>query len=191
MKTLLKTSRFALSITFLVVSGAAGFATWKATRPKLQLQTCFHSYSGLEPGAKLERRALGEVGFALPVYRHGHHHAFRLKCVSANRPRKLITSTCPLMVTTSDADYGLETVMPGHYSDRPAQHIHYMITAAGHKTLVTQIYFATDPFFEGDVDKNYRKRNIAENRELVRPVSLYEQGAPHAAVSFDIVLERA
>ena len=81
--------------------------------------------------------------------------------------------------------------MPGHYEDRPAQHIHYMITAPGHKALVTQIYFATDPFFEGDVDKNYRKRNIAENRDLVRPVKLYEQGSPHAEVSFDIVLERA
>lgn len=89
------------------------------------------------------------------------------------------------------AEYVVETVMPGHYDDRPAQHIHYMISAPGHKTLVTQIYFATDPFFEGDVDKNYRKRNIAENRELVRPVTLYEQGVPRAAVSFDIVLERA
>jgi catechol 1,2-dioxygenase len=86
--------------------------------------------------------------------------------------------------------YGVETVMPGHYDDRPAQHIHYMITAPGHKTLVTQIYFETDPFFEGNVDKNYRKRNIAENRELVRPVTLFEQGAAHAAVNFDIVLER-
>ena len=55
---------------------------------------------------------------------------------------------------------------------------------------MTQIYFATDPFFEGDVDKNYRKRNIAESRELVRPVTLYEAGTPRAAVSFDIVLER-
>jgi protocatechuate 3,4-dioxygenase beta subunit len=89
------------------------------------------------------------------------------------------------------AEYAIETIMPGHYDDRPAQHIHYMITAPGHKTLVTQIYFATDPFFEGDVDKNYRKRNMAENRELVRPVTLFEVGTPRAAVSFDIVLEGA
>jgi protocatechuate 3,4-dioxygenase beta subunit len=87
--------------------------------------------------------------------------------------------------------YALETVMPGHYSDRPAQHIHYLITAPGHKTLVTQIYFATDEWFEGDVDKNYNKRNLVGNRELVRPVTLYEQGTPHAAVSFDIVMEQA
>lgn len=88
-------------------------------------------------------------------------------------------------------EYTLETVLPGHYADRPAQHIHYLISAPGHKTLVTQIYFATDPFFEGNVDKNYRKRNIVDSRESVRPVSLYEQGTPRAAVTFDIVLERA
>jgi protocatechuate 3,4-dioxygenase beta subunit len=89
------------------------------------------------------------------------------------------------------SDYAIETVMPGHYSDRPAQHIHYMITAPGHKTLITQVYFATDPFFEGDPDKNYGKRSIVSNRELVRPVKLYEEGTAHAAVDFDICLERA
>ena len=87
--------------------------------------------------------------------------------------------------------YAVETVMPGHYSDRPAQHIHYLITAPSQKTLVTQIYFATDEWFEGDVDKNYNKRNLVGNRELVRPVTLYEQGTPRAAVSFDIVMEHA
>ena len=95
------------------------------------------------------------------------------------------------LVVPSSAEYSVDTIMPGHYDDRPAQHIHYMITAPGHKTLVTQIYFATDPFFEGDVDKNYKKRGIAESRELVLPVTLHEQGTPRAAVTFDIVLERA
>ena len=95
------------------------------------------------------------------------------------------------LLVESSGEYAVETVMPGHYDDRPAQHIHYLITAPGHKSLVTQVYFATDPFFEGDPDKNYRKRNIVENRELVRPVSLYEKGTPHASVAFDIVLERA
>jgi len=95
------------------------------------------------------------------------------------------------LAVEASAEYAVETVMPGHYDDRPAQHIHYLITAPGHKSLVTQVYFATDPFFEGDPDKNYRKRNIVENRDLVRPVSLYEKGTPHAAVSFDIVLEPA
>jgi protocatechuate 3,4-dioxygenase beta subunit len=89
-------------------------------------------------------------------------------------------------------DYAIETVMPGHYDDRPAQHIHYMISAPGHKSLITQVYFATDPFFEGDPDKNYHKQSIVSHRELVCPVMLFERpGAAHAAVAFDLCLEKA
>jgi len=95
------------------------------------------------------------------------------------------------LIVESASEYAIETVLPGHYSDRPAQHIHYMISAPGHRPLITQVYFATDPFFEGDPDKNYNKRSICANRELVRPVKLFEEGKPHAEVSFDICLERA
>ncbi len=90
--------------------------------------------------------------------------------------------------------YGVDTVMPGHYADRPAQHIHYLITAPGHKTLITQAYFATDPFYEGNPEKHWNK--IAKNKELVLPVKLFEGGAAaaqpaHAEITFDIVLEKA
>jgi len=89
-------------------------------------------------------------------------------------------------------EYAVETIMPGHYPDRPAQHIHYLISAPGHKTLVTQVYFATDPYFEGNPDRNCHKGGIVQNRESIRPVMLYEgSGAPRAAVAFDIVLEKA
>ena len=92
--------------------------------------------------------------------------------------------------------YSVDTVMPGHYADRPAQHIHYLITAPGHKSLITQAYFATDPFFEGNPDKNWKKNDIAESKELILPVRLYEGGAtaadpPRAEITFDIILERA
>jgi protocatechuate 3,4-dioxygenase beta subunit len=90
------------------------------------------------------------------------------------------------------ASYDVDTVMPGHYADRPAQHIHYLISAPGHKTLITQLYFATDPYFEGDPDRNYGKGSIVGNRDLIRPVMLYEQpGAAHTAVTFDLCLEKA
>jgi protocatechuate 3,4-dioxygenase beta subunit len=92
----------------------------------------------------------------------------------------------------SEKEYSAETIMPGHYPDRPAQHIHYLITAPGHKPLITQLYFATDPFFEGDPDKNFNKRGVASNRECVRPVTLLDEASsPHAAVIFDIILEKA
>jgi protocatechuate 3,4-dioxygenase beta subunit len=91
----------------------------------------------------------------------------------------------------NSGDYAVETVMPGHYPDRPAQHIHYLITAPGHKPLITQLYFETDPYFDGNPGKNYAKGGIVSNRESVRPVTLYEQGTPRAAVTFDIILEKA
>lgn len=92
--------------------------------------------------------------------------------------------------------YGVDTVMPGHYADRPAQHIHYLISAPGHKTLITQAYFATDPYFEGDPDKNWQKGHIAAHKELILPVKLFEGGSgPGAAparaeIRFDLVLEK-
>lgn len=96
------------------------------------------------------------------------------------------------LLLNAATEYAVETVMPGHYEDRPAQHIHYMITAPGHRPLITQLYFATDPFFEGDPDKNYHKRSIVGNRELVRPVLLFDQpDAAHTAVKFDLCLEKA
>jgi protocatechuate 3,4-dioxygenase beta subunit len=88
--------------------------------------------------------------------------------------------------------YGFESVMPGHYPDRVCQHVHYRIMAPGHKPLITQLYFATDPVFEGDPDRNFGKDPLIHTRELVRPVTIAgDPGSPRAVVTFDIVLERA
>lgn len=92
----------------------------------------------------------------------------------------------------SSGGYKFESVVPGHYPDRVCQHIHYLVTAPGHKPLVTQLYFATDPVFEGDPDKNFNRDPLIHSRELVRPVMLV--GDPkdiHAAVNFELCMERA
>jgi len=95
------------------------------------------------------------------------------------------------LVANSSGDYSFDSVMPGHYPGRVCQHVHYLVTAPGYRTLVTQLYFATDPVFEGDPDKNFTRDYVITSRELVRSVTL--TGDPkdmHAAVSFPIVLER-
>ena len=87
--------------------------------------------------------------------------------------------------------YSFDSVMPGHYPARVCQHIHYLVTAPGHKPLVTQLYFATDPVFEGDPDRNYSRDPLVMSRELVRPVTL--SGDPksiQANVNFEVVLDR-
>jgi protocatechuate 3,4-dioxygenase beta subunit len=89
-------------------------------------------------------------------------------------------------------DYHVETIMPGRYPDRPVLHVHYLITAPGCKPLVTQLYFATDSFFEGDPDRNYQKAGQVSDRESIRPVTLLdERTALRSAVIFDLVLEKA
>ncbi len=94
------------------------------------------------------------------------------------------------LTTPADGKYEFSSVMPGHYPARVCQHIHYLDSAPGHHPLVTQLYFATDPVFEGDPDKNYTRDPLVTSRELVRPVTLV--GDPkdiHAAVKFELVLE--
>ena len=72
------------------------------------------------------------------------------------------------------------------------QHIHYKVTAPGHKALITQLYFATDPALEGDPDRNYRKDPVLRSRELIRPVTIFaDPQSIRAAVQFEIVLEPA
>jgi protocatechuate 3,4-dioxygenase beta subunit len=89
--------------------------------------------------------------------------------------------------------YSFESVIPGHYADkgRVCQHVHYVVAAPGHKTLVTQLYFATDPVFEGDPAKNYARDPLIQTAELIRPVMLTgDPNEVHAKVQFELCLER-
>jgi protocatechuate 3,4-dioxygenase beta subunit len=95
------------------------------------------------------------------------------------------------LVADGQGKYCFDSVMPGHYPGRVCQHIHYLVSAPGHKPLTTQLYFATDPVFEGDPQRNYTRDPLIQSSDLVRPVTLV--GDPkeiHASVNFEIVLER-
>lgn len=97
-----------------------------------------------------------------------------------------------LLTADARGGYALESVMPGHYPARVAQHVHYLVRAPGYKPLTTQLYFATDPAFEGDPEKNYRRDPLITSRELVRPVTLSgDRKTVLARVQFDLVLEKA
>jgi len=95
-----------------------------------------------------------------------------------------------VLETGAKGAYSIESVMPGHYPTRVCQHVHYLVTAPGYKPLITQLYFATDPVFDGDPDKNFHRDPLINSRELVRPVML--KGDPKqivAVVNFDLVME--
>ncbi len=98
---------------------------------------------------------------------------------------------CATLIGDSAGKYFFESVIPGHYPDRVCQHIHYLVTAPGHKPITTQLYFATDSVFEGDPSRNFRREPLLASAELVRPVVL--RGDPKnllADVSFELVMER-
>jgi protocatechuate 3,4-dioxygenase beta subunit len=95
------------------------------------------------------------------------------------------------LVSGVSGSYAFDSIMPGHYPARVCQHIHYIVRAPGFKPLTTQLYFATDPVFDGDPARNYARDPLILDRELVRPVML--KGDPSdviAAVTFELVVER-
>jgi catechol 1,2-dioxygenase len=65
----------------------------------------------------------------------------------------------------------------GQHPWRPA-HIHFKVTAPGHRRLVTQVFFPDDPYLENDTIG-------AVKPALVRPV---EREGDHLACTFDIAL---
>jgi protocatechuate 3,4-dioxygenase beta subunit len=105
--------------------------------------------------------------------------------VDGNRYRAKLT-------TGPDGTYRVTTVMPGHYPGRVCQHIHFLVKAEGHTALVTQLYFASDPVFDGDPAANFSRDPLLGDPALIRPVTLRETvRSTIAQCSFDLVLGRA
>jgi protocatechuate 3,4-dioxygenase beta subunit len=87
-----------------------------------------------------------------------------------------------------NGEYEFQSVVPGHYPARKCQHIHFLVQAEGHKPLVTQMYFASDPIFKGDPAKNMN--DDCPSVELVRPILLSDQATTMgASATFELVLE--
>lgn len=90
--------------------------------------------------------------------------------------------------TNAEGWYAFRTILPGKYLNgrlyRPA-HIHFRVSAPGHKELISQIYFQGDPHIEEDPWASQKK---AELRVL--PIAL-EDTSGNLAVNFNIYLGEA
>jgi catechol 1,2-dioxygenase len=102
------------------------------------------------------------------------------------------------IVAAHDGGYRIQTMLPkpytvptegptgryleamGQHAWRPA-HIHFKVSAPGHRTLVTQLFFPDDPYLENDTIG-------AVKPALVRPV---ERRGDHLGCDFDIALAPA
>lgn len=82
----------------------------------------------------------------------------------------------------ADGSWRVDTIVPGRYLDgdryRPA-HVHVKLSAAGHRPLTTQLYFAGDPYNDDD-------RFIVDSL-VMRPRAL----GTYLDARFDFVLESA
>ena len=140
-----------------------------------------------DPGLPLQvsGAVFGERGDALPGARIELWHADHQGLYDLDGYRFRATLTAD-----DNGRYSFDSIMPGHYPGRVCQHVHYIVTAPAHKPLITQLYFATDPVFEGDPDRNFLVETMVMSRELVRPVILTgDPGAVQANVTFELVLE--
>jgi len=93
-----------------------------------------------------------------------------------------------LLLSGAKGEYDFQSVVPGHYPARKCQHIHFLVQAKGHKPLVTQMYFGSDPIFKGDPARNMN--DDCPSVELVRPILLGDQPETMAAATtFELVME--
>ena len=94
---------------------------------------------------------------------------------AAGKYRDLIHAT-PLRATlTTDCSggYGFDTVLPGAYLDaggyRP-RHIHFRVTTPAGKVLITQLYFAGDPYLSPNDSCSSCKSDDASHIIPLKPV---------------------
>jgi protocatechuate 3,4-dioxygenase beta subunit len=104
----------------------------------------------------------------------------------ANPPAEDVFVNRARLVTDEQGRYEFETIHPGSYLNgaqyRPP-HIHYRVTMAKYKTLITQLYF------EGD---KYQDKDPFIKKSLIIKLEAKKNGeAEYKAGVFDIVLPKA
>jgi catechol 1,2-dioxygenase len=91
------------------------------------------------------------------------------------------------VLTDETGYYEYETIKPGRYMIGPQQwrpaHIHYWVSAAGYKPLVTQLYFKGDPYNDKD---DFIKPSL-----IIEPTVVKVRGSGVQLGTFDIVLAKA
>lgn len=91
------------------------------------------------------------------------------------------------LVAAEDGAFEFETIHPAGYQANPeiwrSPHIHFIASAAGHKRLVSEMFFQGDP--KQDIDPFF-------HAALAVPVARHERGGvAYESAVFDVILERA
>lgn len=107
------------------------------------------------------------AGALLDVWQADHHGKYDL-----DYGRNVVFGRARIR-TDANGAYTFRTTKPAPYGQRPA-HIHFVLSAEGHRPLTTQLYFEGDPHLGSDPQD-------AVHPDLVRPVR-------NARVAFDVFL---
>jgi len=113
-----------------------------------------------------------------------------------------------LFTTGQDGAFWFRTIVPSHYpipNDGPVgtlleasrrhpyrpAHIHFIVTAPGHRPLTTHIFVAGSPYIESDAVFAVKKSLITEFTLVDDPVRAARYGVtgPFRLATFDIVLQ--
>ncbi len=105
---------------------------------------------------------------------------------------ELITIRPKPYTIPTDGPIGKLFERSGRSNWRPA-HYHIIVEAPGHKTLVTELFDAEDPYLDDDAVFGVREALIANYRQAHDPTVCAKQGlvAPYLVADFNIVLVKA
>jgi len=103
-----------------------------------------------------------------------------------NQPKITQMTNRARMVTDELGRYEFESIHPGRYKISPTvwrpEHIHFMVSHPGYKTLVTQLYFEGDPHNAAD---DFIKPSL-----IMKINKATAHGTTYDTVTFDIVLAK-
>ncbi len=103
--------------------------------------------------------------------------------------RTIVPSHYPI---PTDGPVGTLLKATGRHAYRPA-HIHFIVTAPGHRALTTHIFVDGSPYIESDAVFAVKKSLIKEFTSVSDPeqASQYGLPAPFSLAAFDIILQPA
>ena len=123
-----------------------------------------------------------------------HIHSFHGLMTADEKGHFRFTTVRPVEYTVpSDGPAGQLLEAAGRHPWRPS-HLHYIITAPGHRTLVTEVFPDDDPYLDQDTVFGVRDDLVMTYQE--KPASDFPDGlalsgkvvAPYLHVKFDVIL---
>ena len=149
-------------------------------------------------GAELEIWQTADNGLYSNQDAQQEEYNFRAHMTTGADGRYLFTTVRPAPYTVpSDGPVGELLANTGRHPWRPS-HLHFIVTAPGHRTLVTEVFPSDDPYLDEDAVFGVREQLVMEYQERTDASDLPDDlaakdrlASPFYVVDFDFVLAEA